>query len=145
MTEARFQIERFSITKRGPFDKDELWTMICALEESGASGHPVGIAIFSAGIQQLGESWLKFKISGSVRKIDDSGSGGLSGEVSLTGEEGQYHSIVLGSKRYLKLHKVTFWPEEGVNDDESAINVHVARDGTFVGTMSLVVSQTSIA
>lgn len=147
LTEARFQIEKFSITKRGPLDKDELWTMVCALEESGASGHPVGNAIFSAGIQQLGESWLKFKASGSVRNNDNSGNGGLSGEVSLTGEEGQYHSIVLGNRTYLERHKVTFWPGEleGVTEDESAIIVHVARDGTYAGTISILVSQISIA
>lgn len=115
--------------------------MICALEEYGASGHPVGNAIFSAGVQQLADSWLKFKTSGSVRMANDSESGGLSGEVSLTGEGGQYHSICLGSRRYLERHKVAFWPEEDVLEDASAINVHVARDGTYVGTISLVVSQ----
>lgn len=115
--------------------------MICALEEYGASGHPVGNAIFSAGVQQLAESWLEFKTSGSVRMVNDSESGGLCGEVSLPGEEGQYHSICLGSRRYLERHKVAFWPEEYVTDDASAINVHVAKDGTYLGTISLVVSQ----
>lgn len=141
MTEANFHVEKFSITKGIPIAKDDLWTIICALEEYGAAGHPVGNAIFSAGVQQLAESWLKFKASGSVRMLNGSETGGLCGEVSLPGEVGQYHLICLGSRRYLERHKVAFWPEECATDDEGAINVHVARDGIHVGTISLVVSQ----
>lgn len=115
--------------------------MACALEEYGASGHPVGNAIFSAGIQRLGESWMQFKRFGSVRAASTSKYGGLSGHVSLEGDNMKYHSIILGSKEYLKRHHVACWTPEGSSDDESAILVHAAVDGIYAGTFSLVVSK----
>lgn len=114
--------------------------MICALEEYGASGHPIGNAIFSAGVQQLSEKWLRFKAEGSVRMTNDPDGGGLSGQVSLNGQDGVYHSVALGTRRYLKQHEVHFLPDDGLAD-ESAINVHVAKDGIYAGTISLVVGQ----
>lgn len=114
--------------------------MACALEEYGASGHPVGNAIFSAGVQQLGESWIEFKKFGSVRAANNSDSGGLSGYVSLGGDDKKHHSIVLGSKVYLERHQVPCWAGEGLSDDESTIFVHAAVDGIYAGTFSLVVS-----
>lgn len=114
--------------------------MACALEEYGAYGHPVGNAIFSAGVQKLGESWIEFKKFGSVRAANNSESGGLSGHVSLNGDDKKYHSIVLGSKRYLEGSQVACWKGEGLPGDESAIFVHAAVDGIYAGTFSLVVS-----
>lgn len=115
--------------------------MACALEEYGACGHPVGNAIFSAGVQQLGESWSEFKKFGSVRAANKSESGGLSGHVSLSGDDEKYHLIVLGSKRYLEGHQVACWKREGPPEDESAIFVHAAVDGIYAGTFSLIVSR----
>lgn len=115
--------------------------MACALEEYGASGHPVGNAIFSAGVQQLGESWVEFKKFGSVRAANNSESGGLSGYVSLTGHDMRYHSIVLGSEKYLERQKVSCCPRQGLYDDEGTIFVHAAVDGIYAGTFSITVSQ----
>lgn len=115
--------------------------MACALEEYGASGHPIGNAIFSAGVQQLGDSWIEFKKFGSVRTANNSESGGLSGYVSLTGRDKKYYSFILGSKRYLERHGVACWKGEGLSDDESAIFVHAAVDGVYAGTFSLTVGR----
>lgn len=115
--------------------------MACALEEHGASGHPVGNAIFSAGVQQLGESWVEFKKIGSVRAVDNSESGGLSGYVSVRGGDMRYHTVVLGSEKYLERQKVACWTRQGLSDDEGTIFVHAAVDGIYVGTFSLIVSQ----
>lgn len=115
--------------------------MACALEEHGASGHPVGNAIFSAGVQQLGEAWIEFKKNGSVRAANHSENAGLSGYVSLRGDDKRYHAIVLGSKRYLERHQVARWTVNGLSDDESAIFVHVAVDGVYAGTFSIIVSK----
>lgn len=134
-------MEKLTIPARVSLTEDDLWTMICALEEYGASGHPVGNAIFSAGVQRLGESWIEFKNFGFVQAANDPDSGGLSGSVSLNGEKDQRHSIVLGSRRYLERHKVACWSEESLPSDESAIIVHVAVDGVYAGAISLVVSQ----
>lgn len=120
--------------------------MACALEEYGASGHPVGNAIFSAGVQQLGESWVEFKKIGSVRAVvDNSESGGLSGYVSLRGDDKIYHAIVLGSERYLERQQVACWTRQGLSDDEGTIFVHAAVDGIYAGTFSLTVSQFLLA
>lgn len=114
--------------------------MACALEEYGASGHPVGSAIFSAGVQQLGESWVEFKKFGSVSAANSSESGGLSGIVSLRGDDMRYH-FVLGSEKYLKWNKVSCWTRQGQYDDEGTIFVHAAVDGTHAGTFTITVSQ----
>lgn len=119
--------------------------MACALEEHGASGHPVGNAIFSAGVQQLGEAWVKFKKTGSVRAVDNSESGGLSGYVSLRGDDMRYHTIALGSERYLERQQVACWTRQGLSDDEGTISVHAAVDGIYAGTFSLIVSQVLLA
>lgn len=115
--------------------------MACALEEHGASGHPVGNAIFTAGIQQLGEAWIEFKKIGSVRAANHSENGGLSGYVSLRGDDKNCRAVVLGSKRYLERHQVARWTVKGLSDDESAIFVHVAVDGVYAGTFSIIVSE----
>lgn len=115
--------------------------MACALEEFGASGHPVGNAIFSSGVQQLGESWVEFKKFGSVCAANNPESGGLSGYVSLRGDDMTYHSIVLGSEKYLERQNVSCCPRQGLCDDEGTIFVHAAVDGIYAGTFSITVSQ----
>lgn len=114
--------------------------MACALEEYGAYGHPVGNAIFSAGVQHLGESWVEFTRFGSVRAESNSESGGLSGYVSLKGDDVRYH-FVLGSENYLERNKVSRWTRQGLYDDEGTIFVHAAVDGIHAGTFSIAVSQ----
>lgn len=131
--------------KRSPFTQGELWTMACALEEYGASGHPVGNVIFSAGVQLLGESWIEFKKFGSVHAVNNAEIGGLSGYVSLRGDNKKFHSIVLGSKRYLERHQVVACRTgEGHFDDEGTILVHAAVDGSYAGTFFLSVSQVHV-
>lgn len=142
LTEMCLGVEEFYMNDNTKHTKHDLWTMICALEEYGAAGHPVGTAIFAAGLKELGASWLEFKAHGSVRKSQYAEVGGLSGEVALRCQDEPYHSVCVGSRRYLESCSVVGLGDKAQSREKAdgTILVHLAVDGVYTATLTLSVS-----
>nr|RBQ94951.1 hypothetical protein FVER53263_10970 [Fusarium verticillioides] len=109
----------------------EFWTYICAVEEGSVTSHPLGRAIFTAGVSHLDRPWSETKALVESRNIASESGKGVSGEVSI-GQE-PWRRVDIGSMRYLLSCGVSDLPVVSEGQD-SVIAVYVAVDRKFAGT-----------
>lgn len=130
-------IAGFETTKAWKKPVTEFWTYVCAVEERSVTSHPIGRAVFTAGVSHLNGPWSETKAFVETRNITSESGKGVSGEVSL-GQE-PWRRVDIGSRRYLLSCGVSHLPVISQGQDGSAIAVYVAIDRTYAGTLYVTV------
>jgi hypothetical protein len=115
----------------------EFWTYVCAVEERSVTSHPIGRAIFTAGVRYLDGPWLETKALIETRNIATEAGKGVSGEVSI-GQE-PWRRVDIGSMRYLLSCGVSDSPVVSVEQGSGIIAVYVAIDRKYAGTLYVAV------
>ncbi|KAF5248153.1 hypothetical protein FANTH_6083 [Fusarium anthophilum] len=133
LTRATLDITDFETTKAWKKPITEFWTYICALEERSITSHPIGRAIFTAGVSHLNGPWSEAKALVETRNIATESGKGVSGEVSL-GQE-PWRRVDIGSMRYLGSCGVSNLPATSEGKDSGVVSVYVAVDGKYAGTI----------
>lgn len=142
LTEARLDVEDIAATPAWQGRTDTLWHLISAIEERFAGGHPVARAVFGAGLTRLGhKNTYHVQISRNIRNVTQDAGLGVSGEVSLVSD--QWHSIRIGSRRYLQQSGINGlpMPPENSSAEGGFLAVYVAVDGKHAATLWLAVSR----
>ncbi|KAF5645828.1 P-type ATPase [Fusarium tjaetaba] len=133
LTRAVLDITDFETTEAWKKPITEFWTYICAAEEGSVTSHPIGRAIFTAGVNHLNGPWSETKSLIESRNIASESGKGVSGEVSL-GQE-PWRRVDIGSTRYLLSCGVSDLPGVSEGQDSGLIAVYVAIDRTYAGTL----------
>lgn len=138
LTEAAIEVEDHVICSQWSSRRDDLLTLICALEEQDTAGHPIGKAIFRAGIKQLGQSWTIYKdLEREINSFSMS-TRGVSGQVQL--EIGENYDVVVGSLNYLQASSIPIATDLSFRSSRhGCIAVYVAVDGALASTLYLTV------
>ncbi|KAF4341689.1 P-type ATPase [Fusarium beomiforme] len=133
LTRAMLDITHFETTKAWKRPIAEFWTYICAVEERSVTNHPIGRAVFTAGVSHLDAAWPEIKAHVESRNITSESCKGVSGEVSL-GQE-PWRRVDIGNMRYMLSCDVSDLPDERQKQDCGMIQVHVAIDRKYAGTL----------
>lgn len=137
LTRAMLDITDIETTKAWKKPITEFWTYTCAVEERSVTSHPIGRAVFTAGVSHLDGPWSETKAFVETRNITTESGKGVSGEVSL-GQE-PWRRVDIGSRRYLLSCDVSDLPVISQEQDGGAIAVYVAIDRTYAGILYVTV------
>ncbi|RKL39859.1 hypothetical protein BFJ72_g6588 [Fusarium proliferatum] len=133
LTRAILDVTDIETTKAWKKPITEFWTYTCAVEERSVTSHPIGRAVFTAGVSHLDGPWSETKAFVETRNITTESGKGVSGEVSL-GQE-PWRRVDIGSRRYLLSCGVSDLPVISQEQDGGAIAVYVAIDSTYAGIL----------
>ncbi|SCO49173.1 related to P-type ATPase [Fusarium fujikuroi] len=133
LTRAILDVTDFETTKALKKPITEFWTYTCAVEERSVTSHPIGRAVFTAGVSHLDGPWSETKAFVETRNITTESGKGVSGEVSL-GQE-PWRRVDIGSRRYLLSCGVSDLPVISQGQGGGAIAVYVAIDRTYAGIL----------
>ncbi|KAF4458767.1 P-type ATPase [Fusarium albosuccineum] len=133
LTRATLDVSSFQISKRWSQHTTDFWTYICAVEEHTVTTHPLGRAVFSAGVTHLDEPWLESKAQVRTESVVSEPGKGVSGDVSI-GQQPWQH-VTIGSMRYLQSCGILDLPEQPQQADYGVIAVHVGIDYAYAGTL----------
>lgn len=137
LTRASLDITDFETTKAWKKPITEYWTYVCAVEERSVTSHPIGRAVFTAGVSHLNGPWSETKALVETRNITSESGKGVSGEVSL-GQE-PWRRVDIGSRRYLLSCGVSDLLVVCQGQNSGAIAVYVAVDSIYAGTLYVTV------
>lgn len=97
------------------------------------STHPLGRAIFSAGVTHLDNSWVEAKMDLCTEGVRVEPGMGISGDVSIASQPWQH--VTIGSLRYLQSCGILDLPETSQESDHGVIAVHIGVDYAYAGTL----------
>jgi cation transport ATPase len=119
-----------------------LWILVCALEEHEAKGHPVGLALFKKGIQELGPAWLNHSTQTKLSDIASVPGQGVAGRIGIDIGQGSpsWHRVCIGGQAFLEKDGVALGfglkgPSSG--EGRSGIAVQIGVDGICAATLRL--------
>ncbi|WAO91618.1 HMA domain-containing protein [Fusarium falciforme] len=130
---ATLDVSRFQTSKTWAHHTADFWTYICAIEEHTMSTHPLGRAIFSAGVAHLDDPWVEAKMDLCTEGVMVEPGMGISGDVSIASQPWQH--VTIGSLRYLQSCGILDLPETPQETDRGVISVHIGIDYTYAGTL----------
>ncbi|KAI8663273.1 HMA domain-containing protein [Fusarium keratoplasticum] len=133
LTKATLDVSRFQTSKTWAHHTADFWTYICAIEEHTMSTHPLGRAIFSAGVAHLEDPWVEAKMDLCTEGVMVEPGMGISGDVSIASQPWQH--VTIGSLRYLQSCGILDLPEPPQESGCGVISVHIGIDYTYAGTL----------
>lgn len=137
LTKATLDVSSFQTSKAWTHHTTDFWTYICAVEEHTMSTHPLGRAIFSAGVTHLDNPWVEAKMDLCTEGVTVEPGMGISGDVSIASQPWQH--VTIGSLRYLQSCGILDLPEMSQESDRGVIAVHIGIDYTYAGTLLITV------
>ena len=137
LTKATLDVSSFQTSKTWTHHMTDFWTYICAVEEHTMSTHPLGRAIFSAGVTHLDNPWVEAKMDICTEGVTVEPGMGISGDVSIASQPWQH--VTIGSLRYLQSCGILDLPEMSQESDRGVIAVHIGIDYTYAGTLLITV------
>ncbi|KIW16510.1 hypothetical protein PV08_06565 [Exophiala spinifera] len=140
LTEGAFVVE--SVTLHPTWDGKEimLWTLVCTLEEQEANGHPVGVALFKKGLQEIGTRWLDSVDRPKICETATVPGRGVVGKIGIEDAHGSssWYRVLIGSQEFLRENSVApCWDTSPATPPLSGIAVHIGINGVLVATLYL--------
>ncbi|KAF4951037.1 hypothetical protein FGADI_7774 [Fusarium gaditjirri] len=83
LTNARLDVANLETTQALKKRATELWTYICAVEEHSVTSHPIGRAVFTAGVNHLDGAWSETKVLLESRNIKSESGKGVTGQDAI--------------------------------------------------------------
>ncbi|KAK6387341.1 hypothetical protein LTS17_000608 [Exophiala oligosperma] len=140
LTEGNFEVESITMHPAWKGKEAMLWTLVCALEEHEANGHPIGVALFKKGLQETSAGWLKSVARPSLSDTVSVPGRGVAGKVGIENAHGSSsrHRVCIGNQEFLRENSVaSSLDTESVKPQVPGIAVHIGVDGILVATIQL--------
>lgn len=118
-------------------DKEELFMLVCCVEEAHALMHPTARAIFRWMLPQIRIRWQNLKTNMKIRNTLSALGKGVKGEVQVN--NGDWREVCVGNLEMLVDNSidVSGWNSPG---DNPGMVIHLAVEHRYVGHLTLNVS-----
>lgn len=140
LTEGNFAVENATLHPAWKGKEVMLWTLVCALEEQEANGHPIALALFKKGLQEIDVGWLNSIDRPKLYETVSVPGRGVAGKICIENAHGSSscHRVCIGNQEFLRENSVASDLETTTIKSPSAgIAVHIGVDGIHVAILRL--------
>lgn len=132
LTEGSLEVQKLVLRDPWANREAEIWKLI-ALLEGDSSEHPVGKAIWQAGVKEMGLASIQNLAINKTRNVRNTTGLGISGDVELT--LGSWYHVTVGSFQFLRTSGIINCPDTVDLPPTAELTVSVAVNHVYAGAL----------